>query len=280
MMLGFLEAGYGNIVLAVICLLGVIGTWIAGRRYRRLTLQTDNISNTQSKYLKQIKNKFETSYRVNQGVNNVGLFVERNVQEFRFMGVKLQDLGNTAAGAGSLAFILGGGAALICYNAGVALPTVVTNLAVSMLVAAAALLYWKNANVKQKSQNFCVHMQEYLENVLSNRLAANTPRENGIGERNREKSSADSLKAAGMQQMSGYHNENCGAEVQNTDSREGNKQENESHREEIEYLRQSLDRIASGREPLKEDDEGRRKKPKFTPEEKSLIEDILREYFA
>ena len=59
MMLGFLEAGYGNIVLAVICLLGVIGTWIAGRRYRRLTLQTDNISNTQSKYLKQIKNKFE-----------------------------------------------------------------------------------------------------------------------------------------------------------------------------------------------------------------------------
>ena len=149
-----------------------------------------------------------------------------------------------------------------------------------MLVAAGALLYWRNANVKQKSQNFCVHMQEYLENVLSNRLAANTPRENGIGERNREKSSADSLKAAGMQQMSGYHNENCGAEVQNTDSREGNKQENESHREEIEYLRQSLDRIASGREPLKEDDEGRRKKPKFTPEEKSLIEDILREYFA
>ena len=55
-MLGFLEAGYGNIVLAVICLLGMAGTWMAGRRYRKLTVQTDNMSNTQSKYLKQIKN--------------------------------------------------------------------------------------------------------------------------------------------------------------------------------------------------------------------------------
>ena len=282
MMLGFLEAGYGNIVLAVICLLGMAGTWMAGRRYRKLTVQTDNMSNTQSKYLKQIKNKFETSYRVNQGVNNVGLFVERNIQEFRFMGIRLQNLGNMAAGAGSLAIVLGGGAALLCYRGGTAIPVVVTNLSVSMLAAGAALLYWKNADVKQKARNFCIHMQDYLENILSNRLAASAPKDGGnqesFAERVWERGGEDTGKPAG-----GQH----GVSRQESKGAEGPAQEpreaafgSGSHREEIEYLRQSLDRIASGREQQKDGEEGWRRKPKFTPEEKGLIEDILREYFA
>ena len=69
-MFGFLEAGYGNVLLAVICFLGIAGTWMAGRRYRRLIREMENLSGGQSKYLKQMRNKFETSYRINRKRNS------------------------------------------------------------------------------------------------------------------------------------------------------------------------------------------------------------------
>lgn len=307
-MLGFLEAGYGNILLALICFLGIAGTWMAGRRYRCLTREMENLSGSQSKYLKQMRNKFETSYRVNKGVNNVGLFVEKNVGEFRFMGIRLYRLENMAAGAGSLAFLLGCGAALFSYWAGMAMNTVRVNLALSLLISAAAMLYWKNADVGRRARDFCIHIQDYLENVLANRLAATAPKENGgmdmpvkeYGERlagetgqaaeeavrfsgEPLKFSGEDLKPAGrgLKPAEGGGLDGSGvASFQESAEYEPENGGRESHKEEIDYLRQSLDRIASGREPQEEGERRKRKKPRLSPEEQGLIEDILREYFA
>lgn len=307
-MLGFLEAGYGNILLAVICLLGIAGTWMAGRRYRRLTREMESLSGGQSKYLKQMRNKFETSYRVNRGVNNVGLFVERNVAEIRFFGIRLSRLENMAAGAGSLAFLLGCAAALFCYRAGMAMDTVRVNLALSLLIAAAAMLYWKNADVGRRARDFCIHIQDYLENVLANRLAATVPRETGgaevpvreygerpvgeteqgteevtrfSGEPVRSSGEEPAPAGRGLKPAEGGGLSSSGAvsykESADYDTDYGDR---ESHKEEIDYLRQSLDRIASGREPQAEGERRKRKKPRLSPEEQGLIEDILREYFA
>lgn len=293
-MLGFLEAGYGNIVLAVVCVLGMAGTWLAGRRYRRLILQTDDMTGTQSKVLKQLKNKFETSYRINQGVNNVGLFVERNVREFRFLGMKLSRLGNTAAGAGSLIFLLGCAAALFCYRAGTVLSVVSVNLAGSMFLSAVALVYWKNAGISQKAGDFCIHIQDYLENVLSNRLAASAPKEQtGSGLVKEERGQEQTVMEYGVRDVPEKYMDEpdkpAGEPFPWESQERGRKrvelsgsgeQVQESHGEEIEYLRQSLDRIASGREPQRDNDVKKRKKPKLSTEEQALIEDILREYFA
>lgn len=315
-MLGFLEAGYGNILLAVICFLGIAGTWMAGRRYRRLTREMESLSGGQSKYLKQMRNKFETSYRVNRGVNNVGLFVERNVAEFRFFGIRLRRLENMAAGAGSLAFLLGCGAALYSYQAGVAMNTVRVNLALSLLISAAAMLYWKNADVGRRARDFCIHIQDYLENVLANRLAATAPREAAApretggadmpvreyGERpagdtgqaaeEAVRFSGESLRDSGEEPKTagrvGKPAEGGGLSASGSAAFKGPAEYEpeydydgrESHKEEIDYLRQSLDRIASGREPQEDGGHRKRKKPRLSPEEQGLIEDILREYFA
>ena len=307
-MLGFLEAGYGNVLLALICFLGIAGTWMAGRRYRRLTREMENLSGGQSKYLKQMRNKFETSYRVNRGVNNVGLFVERNVAEFRCMGIRLCRLENMAAGAGSLAFLLGCGAALFSYRAGMAMNTVRGNLALSLLISAAAMLYWKNADVGRRARDFCIHIQDYLENVLANRLAATAPKETGsadmpvkeYGERSAGETlqapeetvrfSGESLKFSGEDAKpagrglkpaeGGGFSASGAASYQESEEYEPDYGDKESHKEEIDYLRQSLDRIASGREPQEGAERRKRKKPRLSPEEQGLIEDILREYFA
>lgn len=307
-MLGFLEAGYGNVLLALICFLGIAGTWMAGRRYRRLTREMENLSGGQSKYLKQMRNKFETSYRVNKGVNNVGLFVEKNVGEFRFLGIRLYRLENMAAGAGSLAFLLGCGAALFSYQAGMAMNTVRVNLALSLLISAAAMLYWKNADVGHRARDFCIHIQDYLENVLANRLAATAPRENGgtdmsvkeYGERpagetaqaaeEAVKFSGEALRSSGEEPKpvgrglkpaeGGGFSASGAVSFQESAEYEPEYGDRESHKEEIDYLRQSLDRIASGREPQEGQEKRKRKKPRLSPEEQGLIEDILREYFA
>lgn len=307
-MLGFLEAGYVNILLAVICFLGMAGTWMAGRRYRRLTREMESLSGGQSKYLKQMRNKFETSYRVNRGVNNIGLFVERNVAEFRFFGIRLSRLENMAAGAGSLAFLLGCGAALFSYRAGMAMNTVRANLALSLLISAAAMLYWKNADVGRRARDFCIHIQDYLENVLANRLAATAPRETGVadmpvkeyaerpaGENGQApeeavrcsgeplKFSGEDVKPAGRglkPAEGGGFSASGAASFQESEDHGPEYGDKESHKEEIDYLRQSLDRIASGREPQEEGERRKRKKPRLSPEEQGLIEDILREYFA
>lgn len=258
-MLGFLEVGYGNIILAVVCLLGMIGTWTAGRKYQKLILQMDNIAGMQSKYLKQLKNKFETSYRVNQGVNNVGLFVEKNVMECRFLGIRLKQLGNMSASAGGLAALLGGAGALFCSYAGTAFPTVLRNFAGSLLAGAIALLYWKFVNVPEKEKELCIHIQDYLENVLSSRLAARPLKE--AGRESAGEKAVDTPKT-----------------ISELEAERQEPVQQESHKEEIDYLKQSLDRIASGREPSQ--GEAKRKHSRFSKEEQSLIEDILREYFA
>ncbi len=307
-MFGFLEAGYGNVLLAVICFLGIAGTWMAGRRYRRLIREMENLSGGQSKYLKQMRNKFETSYRINRGVNNVGLFVERNVGEFRFLGIRLYRLENMAARAGSLAFLLGCGAALFSYREGMAIDTVRLNLALSLLISAAALLYWKNANVGRRARDFCIHIQDYLENVLANRLAATAPKETGgadmpvkeYGERpagetvqtvgEAARFSGESLKFSGEESKAAARGQRSpeggdlsasgAVSIQETAEYEQDYGDWESHKEEIDYLKQSLDRIASGREPEREGERRKRKKSRLSPEEQGLIEDILREYFA
>jgi len=259
-MLGFLEAGYGNMILAAVCLLGMAGTWIASRKYQKLILQMDNVAGMQSKYLKQLKNKFETSYRVNRGVHNVGLFVEKNLMECRFLGIRLKRLGNAAVCSGGLAVLIGGAVALFCSYAGMALPAVARSFAGSLLAGATAGLYWKFANVAERERELHIYIHDYLENVLTSRLAAHPLKETVGREAAAEKASETPKTISELE-----------AERQEP-------VQNESHREEIDYLKQSLDRIASGREPAQ--GEGKRKHPRFSKEEQRLIEDILREYFA
>ena len=54
-MLEFLETGKALYVLAAVCFLGLLGRLTARNLYRRLVKETDNMTLTKNRYLRELK---------------------------------------------------------------------------------------------------------------------------------------------------------------------------------------------------------------------------------
>ena len=80
-MLEFLQTGKAVYLLAAICLIGMAGRLAAGSFYKRLIKETGNMMLTKNKWLRELRQRAEDTYRLNQGVANTRVFVERQVYD-------------------------------------------------------------------------------------------------------------------------------------------------------------------------------------------------------
>ena len=78
MMLDFLETGKALYVLAAICGLGLAVRLVARNLYKRLIKETDNMTLTKNRYLRELKQKTENTYRLNQGINNSRVYLRNS----------------------------------------------------------------------------------------------------------------------------------------------------------------------------------------------------------
>ena len=114
-MLEFLQTGKALYVLAAVCGLGVVTRWLTRNLYKRLIKETDNMSLTKNKNLRTFKQKTENNYQMNQGIPKIKPYLERQMYDFRFMGMTLNGWNTFSNQMTLLCFLAGGAAAFGAY---------------------------------------------------------------------------------------------------------------------------------------------------------------------
>ena len=108
-MMSFLQTGKALYVLAAICLAGVFSRLMAGSFYKRLIKESTNMALTKNKCLRNLKQNAEDTYRINQGMSNTRVYLERQMYSLRTAGMTARGLDNLSGQLTLLCFLAGGG---------------------------------------------------------------------------------------------------------------------------------------------------------------------------
>ena len=114
-MLQLLETGRALYALAALCVLGILTRMITRHAYKRLLKESKDLSLTKNKSLKELRQRAENTYRVNQGLVDSGAWLEHQLYEFRTMGIRLSAWSGMSVRWTWLCLLLGGAAAFFSY---------------------------------------------------------------------------------------------------------------------------------------------------------------------
>lgn len=312
-MLQYFEKGIALYAMAVVFALGVVSKLAASHTYKRLIRQCDNFASTRDGYLKQVRSRYESLYRLNDGMKNCGVFVEKQVNQYRILRIPIQKWENMAMHAALLCFLAGVGCSFLCFWYSFGVRPIVLHFVAGVMFGVALVIIDGMMDTGTKKEMLTVYIQDYLENNFSNQLirgnqtegrrtaaaAAKNGMQDDIFMKKKEgretifrkKDSADRLAGAGWKDESAENEESeSGWSLREkrrkettpkaSDSAWDAREEPASRKErtrDADTLRKGLEQIAAARES-REAPQGEREKRKLTPEEEQLLEDIIKEY--
>ena len=88
-MLQLLETGRVLYALAAFCVLGILTRLVTRHAYKRLLKESKDLSLTKNKSLKELRQRAENTYRINQGLVDSGAWLEHQLYEFHMMDLAL-----------------------------------------------------------------------------------------------------------------------------------------------------------------------------------------------
>lgn len=288
-MLQFLETGKALYVLAAVCILSLAGKFITRNLYKRMIKESDNMALTKNKYLRTLKQKAENTYRMNQGIANTKVYLEKQLLGIKFLGASLQGWGNFSNQMTLLCFLLGGVGAFGAYWFRSDSYYIVMYGSVGILAGLFSIVIDSGMNLSDKRMQLMISLQDYLENSLFGRIT----KEQGTSMLE-EDSGTEAMrgKAAGGGRVMGKSQDRDTAavtaiatattgkrtsRVSRRETPQTTEPQETGNRKDIDYLKRSLDQIAASRERNKTDDNWTKD---LNSEEVKLIGEILREYLA
>lgn len=167
----FYEEKVITIFMFLFLVLSMTGRIMIGILYQNMIKETENMSATKNKILKQCKLKFANCYQLNSGVSNIPIFVDKclnrmQVGPFTFQTVyhlsgQMMMLSVVCAGVGICKSIIAG------FRVGEILPFyIVSFLGLYLYFAVSAI-----ADVKGRRRILKTNLVDYLENHMVSRLA-------------------------------------------------------------------------------------------------------------
>lgn len=260
----------------ILLLLSIICQIMIGAIYQKMIKETDNMSSTNNKFLKQCKLKFANCYKLNEGVSNIPIFVDKFISKVSFMGISLTGfkhlsgqlmlLSIVAAGAGACREIVRG------ETVGKVLPYyIISFLGLYVFFSISGLV-----DIQGKRERLKINLVDYLENHMANKL---------------RQSAIDWAEITGREKA-----DNAGAvkEAEKADKLEKSSAETKSSLEtkrDIEAMREEIGLAPRRKEQEPEwkskMEEGKpqpfrkeEKKTIFSHQEKQELEELLREFFV
>lgn len=260
----------------ILLLLSIICQIMIGAIYQKMIKETDNMSSTNNKFLKQCKLKFANCYQLNEGVSNIPIFVDKFISKVSFMGISLTGfkhlsgqlmlLSIVAAGAGACREIVRG------ETVGKVLPYyIISFLGLYVFFSISGLV-----DIQGKRERLKINLVDYLENHMANKL---------------RQSAIDWAEITG-----GEKADNAGAvkEAEKADKLEKSSAETKSSLEtkrDIEAMREEIglaprrkEKEPEWKSKMEEDKpqpfRKEEKKTIFSHQEKQELEELLREFFV
>lgn len=291
MVLEFLETGNVLYLMLAVSALGILSKLLVNGRYRKLLRQSQNMGNAKDKYLKQWKMKFENTYRAGGGVDNISVYVEKNLGQYRFMGIRLSRLSRFNSLAAALVCLGGLTAAFMTYWYADTMKIVILYAASGLLMGGAMVLWEGICDTRGKKGRLLLYIRDYFENTLAGRLEIGQGQipafEGGFsgnggfdgeleeGEGGEPLFSKEDIVNAfsEVDAVTGGKYSAAGEEAASAEKQDELRRKEEAavREQDALFLRNRLERIAAGRK-------GDGAERKLTAEEEQLIEDIIQEY--
>ena len=169
-MMGFLQTGKALYLLAVICFGGIFVRLMAGSFYKKLIKESANMALTKNRYLRSLKQNAEDTYRINMGMNNAAVYLQRQLGSLKFLGLSLSGLENLAGQLTLLGFLAGGVCAFLSYWNRSDNSYIVLYGAAGILGGMLTIIADYGVNLEGKRNQLLISLQDHLENVMWPRL--------------------------------------------------------------------------------------------------------------
>lgn len=303
-MLEFLQTGKALYVLAALCGVGVITRWLTRNLYKRLIKESDNMSLTKNKSLRVFKQKTETTYQMNMGIPKIKPYLEKQMYDFKYMGVTLHSWNMFSNQMTLWCFLIGGAAAFASYWFRTDPYYIVLYGSVGILTGLFTILVDHGAGVTEKRQQLFASLDNYLENTLIYRLDMEQEElRDAPNIRTLYSSSSGGQQSVSSESMS---EQDKRAERRNARQRARTGQmekplksqsrqqdqpveeaagalaptELKASRRDVDYLKRSLEQIAASREKGRGGRSGEDWLKELNPDELKLVGEILQEYLT
>ncbi|WP_143322167.1 hypothetical protein [Clostridium sp. HBUAS56010] len=306
-MLEILQTGKALYVLAAFCGIGVITRWLTRNLYKRLIKESDNMMLTKNKCLRAFKQKTESTYQMNQGIPRIKPYLERQMYDFKYMGVTLHGWNIFSNQMTLWCFLAGGAAAFGSYWYRTDPYYIVLYGSVGIMAGLFTILVDHGAGITEKRQQLFAVLDNYLENILIYRLDQARDEFDGVSgpspesrenirsiypsqatepvkeTRQDRRSARQRLKAERPEKPVRNRLQTQQAETHSDEAEAEKKavsQEPVSSRRDVDYLKRSLEQIAASRERERGNKSGEDWIKELNPEELKLIGEIFQEYLT
>ena len=153
------------LVLSITCQI------IIGFLYQNMIKETDNMSSTENKLLKQFKLKFANCFQMNAGVSNIPVFVDKFLNRIRFFGITLSGFNHLSGQLMLLSVFVGG---IGAYEGIIKGETINQILPFYIFSFFGLYLYFSVTSfidMQSKRRILKTNLIDYLENHMVNRLS-------------------------------------------------------------------------------------------------------------
>ena len=166
MMLQLLQNGTALYLLVAICVFGIVSKLIARNSYKRLIKETNTMAMSKNKYLRNLKQKAEDAYRVNQGIVNTQVYLEKQLFDTKVGAMTPQGWAGFSSQMTWMCLLAGGALAFLSYWYRCDSYYIVLYGTVGIMTAVLNVIVENGVGLDAKRQQLFVSLQDYLENVL------------------------------------------------------------------------------------------------------------------
>ena len=148
---------------------GVVSKVVVGRTLRKLVAAAESMGKSNHPLMRLVRAKFEHTCMISEKVENVGVFVDKYLYEYRIGGVRLHAWRRLQMAGAGLCMILGGVGAIISYRIkGATEQTAMiggTGVAMALIVFLVHML----TDEEYRLEAVRNYMVDYLENIYQHR---------------------------------------------------------------------------------------------------------------
>lgn len=160
-------------VMLLFVLLSMICQIIIGFLYQSMIKETDNMSSTENKLLKQCKLKFVNCFQMNAGVANISVFVDKFLNRIRFLGITIPGFHHLSGQMTLLSVFTGGIGICKGIIEGETFSQILPFYILSFLALYLYFSVTSLVDMQTKKDVLRTNLVDYLENHMVNRLSLN-----------------------------------------------------------------------------------------------------------
>lgn len=173
----FIETNALMYIMVGIGVLGILSKLILVSLYSKLMKDAENMSMAKTRLMKQMKLKFENCYRLNLGVKNVTVFVDKYLHKYKILGISLHRMGGIMDLSMMICVFLGGFGSVYKFFNGYTLEYAVKSFVLGVLLVILLFVLDTLIDTDYMQEVLIISIQDYLENYLVNRLEQGVTKE-------------------------------------------------------------------------------------------------------